>query len=65
MQIAAIVPHHAMADSLMDEIASFIEENCEAKRGKSDSVSLHDADSRFHPCGWRSMSGLCSDYKSK
>ena len=28
--IAAIVPHHAMADSLMDEISSFIEENCEA-----------------------------------
>lgn len=29
--IAAIVPHHAMADSLMDEISSFIEENCEAE----------------------------------
>ena len=28
--IAAIVPHHAMADSLMDEISSFIEKNCEA-----------------------------------
>ena len=28
--IAAIVPHHAMADSLMDEISAFIEENCEA-----------------------------------
>ena len=27
---AAIVPHHAMADSLMDEISSFIEKNCEA-----------------------------------
>lgn len=29
--IAAIVPHHAMADSLMDEISVFIEENCEAE----------------------------------
>lgn len=29
--IAAIVPHHAMADSLMNEISSFIEENCEAE----------------------------------
>ena len=29
--IAAIVPHHAMADSLMDGISSFIEENCEAE----------------------------------
>lgn len=29
--IAAVVPHHAMADSLMDEISSFIEENCEAE----------------------------------
>ena len=29
--IAAIVPHHAMADSLMDEISAFIEENCEAE----------------------------------
>ena len=28
---AAIVPHHAMADSLMDEISAFIEENCEAE----------------------------------
>ncbi len=28
--IAAIVPHHAMADSLMDEISAFIEKNCEA-----------------------------------
>ena len=29
--IAAIVPHHAMADSLMDEISLFVEENCEAE----------------------------------
>ena len=29
--IAAIVPHRAMADSLMDEISAFIEENCEAE----------------------------------
>ena len=29
--IAAVVPHHAMADSLMDEISAFIEENCEAE----------------------------------
>ena len=29
--IAAVVPRHAMADSLMDEISSFIEENCEAE----------------------------------
>ena len=28
--IAAIVPHHAMADRMMDEISAFIEENCEA-----------------------------------
>ena len=28
---AAIVPHHAMADSLMDEITLFVEENCEAE----------------------------------
>lgn len=38
--IAAIVPHHAMADSLMDEISVFIEENCKRKSwrktGKSD-----------------------------
>ena len=27
---AAIVPHNAMADSLMDEIAAFVEANCEA-----------------------------------
>ena len=29
--VAAIVPHNAMADSLMEEISSFVEENCEAE----------------------------------
>ena len=29
--VASIVPHHAMADSLMDEISLFVEENCEAE----------------------------------
>ena len=29
--VAAIVPHHAMADSLMEEISLFVEENCEAE----------------------------------
>lgn len=29
--IAAIVPHAAMADSLMDEISSFVEKNTEAE----------------------------------
>ena len=29
--VAGIVPHNAMADSLMDEISLFIEENCEAE----------------------------------
>ena len=29
--VAAIVPHNAMADSLMDSISSFIEENAEAE----------------------------------
>ena len=29
--VAAIVPHNAMADSLMDEISAFVEENCEAE----------------------------------
>ncbi len=29
--IAAVVPHHAMADSMMDEISSFVEENTEAE----------------------------------
>ena len=28
--VAAIVPHNAMADSLMDHISRFVEENCEA-----------------------------------
>ena len=29
--IAAIVPHNAMADSLMDDISSFVEENSDAE----------------------------------
>lgn len=29
--VAAIVPHNAMADSLMDDISKFIEENTEAE----------------------------------
>lgn len=29
--VAAIVPHNAMADSLIDEISSFVEENTEAE----------------------------------
>ena len=29
--VAAIVPHNAMADSLMDEISSFVEENTESE----------------------------------
>jgi uncharacterized protein YlxP (DUF503 family) len=29
--IAAIVPHNAMGDSLMEEISLFVEENCEAE----------------------------------
>ena len=29
--VAAVVPHHAMADSLMEEISRFVEENCEAE----------------------------------
>ena len=29
--IAAIVPHNAMADSLMDEVSLFVEENTEAE----------------------------------
>ena len=28
---AAIIPHNAMADSLMEEISRFVEENCEAE----------------------------------
>ena len=29
--VAAIVPHNAMGDSLMDEISAFVEENTEAE----------------------------------
>ena len=29
--VAAIVPHNAMADSLMDDISAFVEENTEAE----------------------------------
>ena len=29
--VAAIVPHNAMADSLMDDISNFVEENTEAE----------------------------------
>ena len=29
--VAAIVPHRAMADSLMDEISAFVEDNTEAE----------------------------------
>lgn len=29
--IAAIVPHSAMADNLMEEISLFVENNCEAE----------------------------------
>ena len=29
--VAAIVPHNAMADSLMEEISVFVEKNCEAE----------------------------------
>ena len=29
--VAAIVPHNAMADRLMEEISLFIEENCDAE----------------------------------
>ncbi len=29
--VAAVVPHNAMADSLMEEISMFVEENCEAE----------------------------------
>lgn len=31
ISIAAIVPHNAMADSLMEEISLFVEENTEAE----------------------------------
>ena len=30
---AAIVPHNAMADSLMEEISLFVEENCDNDGG--------------------------------
>ena len=29
--VAAVVPHNAMADSLMEEIFLFVEDNCEAE----------------------------------
>ena len=29
--VAAIVPHNALADSMMDEISRFVEEICEAE----------------------------------
>ena len=29
--VAVIVPHHAMADSVMDEISAFVETNTEAE----------------------------------
>ena len=29
--VAAIAPHNALADSLMEEISHFVEENCEAE----------------------------------
>ncbi len=29
--VAAIVPHNAMADSLMEEISLFVENSCEAE----------------------------------
>ena len=29
--VAAVVPNNAMADSLMEEISRFVEENCEAE----------------------------------
>ena len=29
--VAAIVPHNAMADTLMEKISLFVEENCEAE----------------------------------
>lgn len=31
ISVASIVPYSAMADSLMDEISQFVEENCEAE----------------------------------
>ncbi len=29
--VAAVVPHNALADSVMEEISMFVEENCEAE----------------------------------
>ena len=29
--VAAVVPHNAMAESVMDEISLFVEQNCEAE----------------------------------
>jgi hypothetical protein len=29
--VAAIIPHNALADSVMDEISQFVEENTEAE----------------------------------
>ncbi len=29
--VAAVVPHNGLADSLMEEISLFVEENCEAE----------------------------------
>lgn len=29
--VAAVVPHNAMADSLMEDISRFVEENCDAE----------------------------------
>ena len=29
--VASIVPYNAMADSMMDEISQFVEDNCEAE----------------------------------
>ena len=29
--VAAVVPHHAMADSMMNEISQFVEDNAEAE----------------------------------
>ena len=29
--VAAVVPHNAMADSVMEEISLFVEQNCEAE----------------------------------
>ena len=31
IEVAAVVPHNAMADSLTEEISLFVEENCDAE----------------------------------